>query len=87
MGAAVWPSWAAELYGEVDDMPVNVEDGECMLVRPPLLLCIPLPLVRDAVADVAIVAADGERLCDILCSDLTDSGVWDFIDGLLSPAL
>lgn len=81
---AVWPNCGAEPYG--DDMPVNVDvdDGECILVRPPLLLCIPLPLV---VADVAIVAADGDRLCDILCSDLTDSGVCDFIDGLFSPVL
>lgn len=44
----------------------------------PVNVGVPMP---DSVV-LAIVAADGERLCWALCSDLTDNGVWDFIDGL-----
>lgn len=61
------------LYGEVDDIPVRVDDGEVMLVR---------PVKWGPDVEEAMVAADGERLCDELCSDLTESGVCDFIEGL-----
>lgn len=72
MAAVDWEIFEA-LYGEVDDMPVSVDDGELMLVR---------PVKWGPDVEEAMVAADGDRLCDELCSDLTESGVCDFIEGL-----